>query len=262
MFWPWRSRIRSLLRKPCVWLPTWSVPRVCARDVCVVVSMSSSTPTPTPTQPRHLIGVLDVCKSENPGELIRISGEEWTPDRVRTNCMQGCIVMPSAPSSCLFALAPCQLILADGRWGMGPLAHLTTMLNTHALTQAQINAHINRNGWPMPGLLPFNYQLHQKHLHVMKMCLWAYAHVHANRLHPPVTMQPAASCAMYDNKHRVWAGGRCAATREMLIKCLWIWGGVCLSVLVTAESRTSIRITMPVFSRNPFLPPSLTVVPS
>lgn len=25
-------------------------------------------------------------------------------------------------------------------------------------------------------------------------------------LHPPVTLQPAVSYAMYDNKHRVWAG--------------------------------------------------------
>lgn len=203
MIWPWRSRILSLLRKTCVWLPTWNVPHVCVR-MFVWLYRRRPRPPPPPNPDTSLGCWMSV--NRNPGELIRISGEEWTPDRVRTNCMQGCIVMPSAPSSCLFALAPCQLILADGRWGMGPLAHLTTMLNTHALTQARINAHIDRNGWPTPRSLAFNYQLHQKHLHIMKMCLCAYAHVHANRLHPPVTMQPAASCAMYDNKHRVWAG--------------------------------------------------------
>lgn len=118
----------------------------------------------------------------NPGELIRISGEERTPDRVRTNCMLGCIAMPSAPSSCLFALATCQLIWVDGRWGMGTLRHLTTMLNTHTLMQARINAHIDRYGRPIVHLLPFNYQLCQKHLHILKMCVRTCTHVHANRV--------------------------------------------------------------------------------
>lgn len=54
-----------------------------------------------------------------------------------------CIVMPSTPSSCLFALAVCHFIWAHGRWKIGSLKHLTTMSNTHTLTHAR--AHTDKH---------------------------------------------------------------------------------------------------------------------
>lgn len=134
-------------KQVCVCLLRW-VQCLCGRiDVHPSHPPPPDTHTPPCTETPALhwdAGRLNLI----PGELIRISGEERRGPQTGSGqtALLSCIVMPSAPSLCLFGLAACQLIWTDGRWEIGPLKLLTTMLNTHALTHAQINTRVDTYG--------------------------------------------------------------------------------------------------------------------
>ena len=115
--------------------------------------------------------------------------------------------MPSALSLCLFALAARQLIWADGRWEIGPLKHLTTMLNTDTIARARANTHTERKPYPRTPQTPAPY------VRILNVCVcvcdvWSgtHTHTHGNRVVTSLSCHSQQlSCVVCDNKRGWWA---------------------------------------------------------
>lgn len=131
--------------------------------------------------------------------------------------------MPSALSLCRFGLAVCQFIWVYGRWEIGPLKHLTTMLE---------RPHTCRHTWSQRGTVDVTHTIpvatrgstYLIHMPPPPPPFFHFtcdqAHMWRAVTHLPVMLKSAGFCVMYGNKRGVWArSDTLPPTRHSLNAC-------------------------------------------